>query len=134
MLGTTPLYSFAVSPVTSIIGVEAVSVTFAPITAPFSTFTPSTIIDLEPINAPSSIMTGIAEGGSSTPPMPTPPERCTSFPIWAQEPTVAQVSTIVPEPTYAPIFTNPGITTTPGSQNAPYLTTPGGTTLIFNSS
>ena len=25
-------------------------------------------------------------------------------------------------------------TTTPGSQNAPYLTTPGGTTLIFNSS
>ena len=81
MLGTTPLYSFGVSPVTSIIGVEAVNVTFAPMTAPFSTLTPSTIMDLEPMNAPSSIMTGIAEGGSRTPPIPTPPERCTSFPI-----------------------------------------------------
>ena len=37
--------------------------------------------------------------------MPTPPERCTSVPICAQEPTVAQVSTIVPEPTHAPTLT-----------------------------
>ena len=34
-------------------------------------------------------------GGSSTPPIPTPPARWTSAPICAQEPTVAQVSTIV---------------------------------------
>ena len=43
--------------------------------------------------------------GSSTPPMPTPPDRCTLRPICAHEPTVAQVSTIVPEPTQAPMLT-----------------------------
>ena len=53
--GTSPLISIGSCPVTSIIGVEAVIVTFAPITAPFLTLTPSTIIDLEPINALSSI-------------------------------------------------------------------------------
>ena len=37
--------------------------------------------------------------------MPTPPERWTSVPICAHEPTVAQVSTIVPDPTQAPTFT-----------------------------
>ena len=47
----------------------------------------------------SSMMVGLACSGSSTPPMPTPPERWTCLPIWAQEPTVAQVSTIVPSPT-----------------------------------
>ena len=47
----------------------------------------------------SSMIVGPACIGSSTPPMPTPPERCTCRPIWAQEPTVAQVSTIVPSPT-----------------------------------
>ncbi len=36
---------------------------------------------------------------------PTPPDRCTSAPICAHEPTVAQVSTIVPEPTHAPTLT-----------------------------
>ena len=43
--------------------------------------------------------------GSSTPPIPTPPERWTSAPICAHEPTVAHVSTIVPGPTHAPMFT-----------------------------
>ncbi|MCY1552830.1 hypothetical protein D9M68_892530 [compost metagenome] len=43
----------------------------------------------------SSMMVGPACSGSSTPPMPTPPDRCTFLPIWAQEPTVAQVSTMV---------------------------------------
>ena len=47
----------------------------------------------------SSMITGPAWTGSSTPPMPTPPDRCTFAPIWAQEPTVAQVSTMVPRPT-----------------------------------
>jgi hypothetical protein len=50
-------------------------------------------------------MVGMACSGSSTPPMPTPPDRCTRAPIYAQEPTVAQVSTIVPSPTYAPMLT-----------------------------
>ena len=59
----------------------------------------------EPTNAPSSTITGAACGGSSTPPMPTPPDRCTSVPICAHEPTVAQVSTIVPAPTQAPMLT-----------------------------
>ena len=43
----------------------------------------------------SSMMTGSACSGSSTPPMPTPPDRWQFLPICAQEPTVAQVSTIV---------------------------------------
>ena len=43
--------------------------------------------------------TGTALGGSSTPPIPTPPERWTFLPIWAAEPTVAQVSTMVPSST-----------------------------------
>ena len=42
---TTPLTSTGSLPVTSIIGVEAVRVTFAPITAPFFILTPSTIIE-----------------------------------------------------------------------------------------
>ncbi len=50
----------------------------------------------DPTIASSSTTTGTAFGGSSTPPIPTPPERWTFFPIWAPEPTVAQVSTIVP--------------------------------------
>ena len=63
--------------------------------------------------------TGCACGGSSTPPMPTPPERWTSAPIWAQEPTVAHVSTIVRGPTQAPMFTNPGMRTTPSDRKEP---------------
>ena len=55
--------------------------------------------------APSSTITGAACKGSNTPPTPTPPLRCTCLPIWAQLPTVAHVSTIVPSSTYAPIFT-----------------------------
>ena len=47
----------------------------------------------------SSMIVGFAWSGSSTPPMPTPPDRWTLRPICAQEPTVAQVSTIVPSPT-----------------------------------
>ncbi len=87
------------------IGVEAVIDTFAPRTAPASTTTPSTRMQRLPMKAPSSTITGRAAGGSSTPPMPTPPLRWTSRPIWAQDPTVAQVSTIVPAPTQAPMFT-----------------------------
>ena len=37
------------------------------------------------------------------------------LPIWAQLPTVAQVSTIVPSPTRAPMLTKLGISTAPGA-------------------
>ena len=49
-----------------------------------------------PMKQSSSIITGPACNGSKTPPMPAPQDRCTFLPICAQEPTVAQVSTIVP--------------------------------------
>src|SRR5271166_6087272 len=96
---------------TSMIGVDPVSTVPAPSTASLPTYTPSTTTQRDPMNAPSSMMTGRAVGGSRTPPMPTPPERCTLVPICAQLPTVAHVSTIVPSPTYAPILMNDGIST-----------------------
>ena len=58
--------------------------------------TPSTTSLRAPIKQSSSTMTGSACNGSSTPPIPTPPERWQFLPICAHEPTVAQVSTIVP--------------------------------------
>ena len=61
--------------------------------------TPSTTSERAPMKQLSSMMVGPACSGSSTPPMPTPPDRCTLAPICAQEPTVAQVSTMVPSPT-----------------------------------
>ena len=63
----------------------------------------------------SSMITGPAWSGSSTPPIPAPPEMWTLRPIWAQLPTVAQVSTIVPSPTWAPMLTKLGISTAPGA-------------------
>ncbi len=101
------------------IGIDAVSVTFGASTASRPTRTPSTITQREPMNAPSSTITGTAPGGSSTPPMPTPPARWTSAPICAPEPTVAQVSTIVPGPIHAPMLTYDGINTTPRERKAP---------------
>ena len=72
---------------------------------PAPTLAPLTIMQRLPIRQSSPIITGAACAGSSTPPMPTPPDRCTLAPIWAQEPTVAHVSTIEPAPTRAPMFT-----------------------------
>ena len=77
----------------------------APSTAPRPTRAPSTTIERLPMKASSSMTTGTALGGSSTPPMPTPPERWTLAPTCAQLPTVAQVSTIVSAPTQAPMLT-----------------------------
>ena len=71
--GIYPLISFGFSFVTSIILVDAVKTTLAPKTASLSIFTPSTIMDLEPINALSSMITGDACKGYKTPPTPTPP-------------------------------------------------------------
>jgi hypothetical protein len=77
----------------------------APSTAPWPTRAPSATMQREPINASSPTITGAACGGSSTPPMPTPPDRCTRAPICAHDPTVAHVSTMVSSPTRAPMFT-----------------------------
>src|SRR3546814_1565208 len=81
-------------------------------TEPLPTRTPSTTSDRAPIKQSSSIMTGSACKGSSTPPMPTPPDKCTFLPIWAQLPTVTQVSTMVPSSTKATMLTKLGISTT----------------------
>src|SRR5215470_15837839 len=91
-------------------------------TEPSPTITPSATSARAPMKQLSSMMTGFAWIGSSTPPMPAPPERCTFLPIWAHDPTVAQVSTIVPESTYAPMLTNDGIRTAPGATYAPQRT------------
>ena len=68
-------------------------------TAPVSTITPSATSERAPIKQLSSITTGLACSGSSTPPMPTPPLIWQFLPICAQEPTVDQVSIIVPSAT-----------------------------------
>src|SRR5690606_27405885 len=99
LAGTSPLYSTGSVPLTSMIFVDAVSTTLAPNTASASTCTPSTTMARDPTKTLSSMITGAACTGSNTPPIPTPPLRCTFLPIWAQDPTVAQVSTIVPSST-----------------------------------
>ena len=76
--------------------VDALMNTPMAITEPSPTTTPSTTSERAPMKQLSSMIVGPACIGSSTPPMPTPPERCTFLPIWAQEPTVTQVSTMVP--------------------------------------
>src|SRR3546814_14987953 len=98
------------------------------ITSPFSTITTSTISERAPTKQSSSMIGGEACSGSSTPPMPTPPDRWQLAPICAQEPTVAQVSTMVPRPTYAPMLTYDGIRIAFGAMNEPLRTAAGGTT------
>ena len=89
-----------ISPVArSTILVEAPRNTPIDSTAPRSTMTPSATSERAPMKQSSSMMTGSACSGSSTPPMPTPPLMWQLRPIWAQLPTVAQVSTMVPLPT-----------------------------------
>ena len=65
-------------------------------TEPSRTITPSATSERAPMKQLSSMITGDACSGSSTPPMPAPPEIWQFLPICAQEPTVAQVSIIVP--------------------------------------
>src|SRR5665647_3991549 len=55
-----------------------------------STITPSTTSERAPMKQLSSMIVGPACRGSSTPPKPTPPDRCTLLPTCAQLPTVAQ--------------------------------------------
>src|SRR5690606_26522300 len=111
-------YSIRSGPDTSIILVEAVNTTLAPNTASVSTRMPSTTMVREPTKTLSSMITGAACIGSSTPPIPTPPDKWTFLPICAQEPTVAQVSTMDPSSTNAPILTYEGIMMTPLAKKA----------------
>ena len=60
--------------------------------------------------------------------MPAPPDRWQCWPTCAQEPTVAQVSTIVPSPTCAPMLTKLGISTTSLPMCAPRRAIAPGTT------
>ena len=68
-------------------------------TEPSRTITPSATSERAPMKQLSSMITGPACNGSSTPPMPAPPEIWQFLPICAQEPTVAQVSIMVPRST-----------------------------------
>ena len=102
--GTTPrLISSPVS--ASMTGMEGSRKLPAPRTEPRPTWRPPVTMQRLPMKASSSTTTGTALGGSSTPPIPTPPERWTRAPIWAHDATVAQVSTMVSSPTQAPMLT-----------------------------
>src|SRR5581483_2640193 len=92
--GTSPCSTCPVS--RSMILVEAPRKTPIESTEPSRRITPSATSERAPTKQLSSMMTGPACSGSSTPPMPAPPEMWQFFPICAQEPTVAQVSTMVP--------------------------------------
>ena len=79
--GQTDILLQAGTRLTSITGTEPVSETFGASTARSPITTPSVRMQREPMKAPSSTITGRALTGSSTPPTPTPPARCTSAPI-----------------------------------------------------
>ena len=96
-------------------------------TEPSSTTTPSTTSERAPMKQWSSMIVGLAWSGSSTPPMPVPAEMWQLRPTWAQLPIEAQVSTIVPSPTKAPMLTKLGISTTPLPIKAPRRTMAPGT-------
>ena len=87
-------------------------------TLPCSTMTPSATSERAPMKQSSSMMTGPAWSGSSTPPRPTPPLMWQLAPTWAQLPTVDQVSIMVPAPTRAPTLMKQGIRTAPGAMKA----------------
>ena len=83
------------APVTSMICVDCVNTTLAPSTASLSTMTPSTTIHREPIKQSSSMIFGLACGGSNTPPIPTPPVT-TRAPVVVDEDAVALLILSIP--------------------------------------
>ncbi|GJE31411.1 hypothetical protein LDDCCGHA_1588 [Methylobacterium oxalidis] len=84
-------------------------------TLPSPMITPSATSARAPTKQLSSMITGLACSGSSTPAMPAPPEMWQFSPTCAQEPMVTQVSTMVPLPTWAPRLMKEGISTAPGA-------------------
>src|SRR5204862_6751813 len=98
-------------------GVPRVSTTPAPSTALDWTTVPSYTPQFPPTITSSSITTGAALIGSSTPPICAAALRCTRSPICAHDPTSACESTIVPVPIHAPTFTYiGGMQTTPDAR------------------
>src|SRR4026208_519766 len=65
-------------------------------TEPSSTTTPSTTSERAPMKQLSSMIVGLACTGSSTPPMPTPPQRGTLRPVWAGGPAGAPAAYAAP--------------------------------------
>src|SRR5271156_5330438 len=83
---------------------------------------------LPPTSTSSSMITGSAPTGSSTPPTCEPAEMWHLLPICAQLPTSACESTIVSSPTYAPTLMNMGgmhVTPLPTKQPSRMLDPPG---------
>src|SRR5581483_9471018 len=111
-------------------GVDRVRIVPAPSTARSCTIVPSYTPQFPPTSTSSSITTGVALIGSSTPPTWAAALKCTRFPTCAHDPTSACESIIVPSSTYAPTFTYiGGMHTTEGARYAPSRTVePPGTT------
>jgi len=102
--GTTPRLSS--TPVSaSSTGIEGLSTAPAPKTAPRPMCAPSVTMAREKMMASSSTMTGGGVGRLEHAADAHAPERWTRSPICAQLPTVAHVSTMVPDPTRAPMLT-----------------------------
>ena len=91
-----------------------------PSTAPCFTIVPSYTPEFPPTSTSSSMITGSAPTGSSTPPICAAAEIWQLLPTCAHEPTSACESIIVSSPTYAPTFTNiGGMQITPRPMYAP---------------
>src|SRR5208282_228022 len=99
-----------------------------PSTARFFTTVPSYTPQLPPTSTSSSMTTGIAPTGSSTPPICAAAEMWHFLPICAQLPTSTCESTSVPSPTYAPTLMYIGgmhVTLLPTKQPSRMLDPPG---------
>ena len=99
-----------------------------PSTAPRFTMVPSYTPQFPPTSTSSSMITGIAPTGSSTPPICAAAEMWQCLPTCAQLPTSACESTMVPSPTYAPTLMNIGgmqVTPLPMKQPSRMLDPPG---------
>src|SRR5229473_4258539 len=99
-----------------------------PSTARCFTTVPSYTPQLPPTSTSSSMMTGSAPTGSSTPPICEPAEMWQLRPTCAQLPTSACESTMVPSPTYAPALIYMGgmqVTPLPTKQPSRMLEPPG---------
>ena len=104
--GTRPRCSTTSGPVTSRIAVDAVSTTPAPMHGLALDAHALDDDDARADEAPSSTITGARAGRLEHAADADAARRGgTSRPICAHEPTVAQVSTIVPAPTRAPMLT-----------------------------
>src|SRR5580698_4548030 len=109
-------------------GVDRVKIVPLPSTARRFTTVPSYTPQFPPTSTSSSIITGSAPTGSSTPPICAAAEIWQLVPICAQLPISACESTIVPSPTQDPTLINIGgmhVTPLPTKQPSRMLDPPG---------